>query len=154
MDIEEILKKYEYKESNIIPILTEIQANDENHYISVDAINKVSEKLNISESKIYSVITFYSHLSSNKQGKNIIQVCSSITCHINGGVNVLEILKQELNISEGETTKDQLFTLELCSCLGCCDQAPVMRVNKKIYGQLDELKAKKIIKDYQEGEQI
>jgi len=150
--ITEILQKYENKESNIIPILTEIQANNEYHYISSEAISEVAKALNITESKIYSVITFYSHLSSKKQGKNIIQICSSISCYLNDSVKLIDVLKKELKINLGETTADEMFTLETCSCLGCCDQAPVMRINQTVYGSLTIEKIKQILNEYR-GEQ-
>ncbi len=154
MKIKEILEKYNNQENNIIPILTEIQAENEYHYISEEAIKEVASSLNISESKIYSVISFYTHLSCQKQGKNIIQVCASIACHINNSLNILENLKKELEITEGETTKDELFTLETCSCLGCCDKSPVIRINKKIYENLSEEKIKEIINAYRRGENL
>ena len=147
MKVSEILEKYQNKESNIIPILTEIQSNSEFNFISKEAIFEVAKALNISESKIYSVITFYSHLSSEKQGRNIIQVCSSVSCYLHESVNIIDVLQKELKINVNETTTDEVFTLETCSCLGCCDQAPVMRVNQTVYGNLTPEKIRKILND-------
>lgn len=64
---------------------------------------------------------------------------------------MLDELKSQLGIDVNETTKDGLFTIETTSCLGVCDEAPVMSINNKIYGKLDSAKIKKIIENYRKG---
>ena len=150
--MDEILKKYNMKESNIIPILTEIQESNEFNYISEEQVSIIAKALGISQSKIYSLITFYSYLSDKPQGRYVIQLCSVASCFINGAFNVLDLIKNELNIDVDETTANRLFTLKLVSCLGCCDQAPVMRINKKVYGNLNEESVKKILMSYRSDE--
>ncbi len=150
--MEEILKKYEMKEENIIPILTEVQEMNSFNYISESDIEIIAKKVGITKSKIYSLITFYSYLSDKPQGKYVVQLCSVASCYINGAFNMLEVLKDELKIAVDETTDDRLFSLKLVSCLGCCDKAPVMRINKKIYDNLTAEKIKEILNEYRSGE--
>ena len=104
--------------------------------------------MDIKESKILSILSFYTAISNTKRGKYIIQVCSSVPCYVNGSVNVLNELKKELNIDINETTPDKLFTLEYTSCIGCCKVSPAIRIEDKVYGNLTSIKIKDIIDFY------
>lgn len=70
---------------------------------------------------------------------------------VNDGENLLNILKKELNVSVGETSKDELFTLELSECIGACDVAPAFKINENVYGNLTKDKIVEIISDYKSG---
>jgi NADH-quinone oxidoreductase subunit E len=113
-------------------------------YISEQAMKKVSKKLDISISRVYGVATFYAHLHINKQGKNVIEICDSPSCYVNGSINIIKYIEKKLKIKSGQTTKDGKFSLHICSCIGCCDQAPAMKINKKVYGKLTKEKIDQI----------
>ncbi|HRR51467.1 MAG TPA: NADH-quinone oxidoreductase subunit NuoE, partial [Candidatus Cloacimonas sp.] len=130
---------------NLIQILHEIQNADPQHYISNEAVDTVAEYLNIPANHIYGVLTFYTMYSTKPRGKNIIRLCESPPCYIKGSENILRKLKVLLGVNVGETTKDGLFTLELCACLGVCGNAPVMMINDDFYGDLTEEKVEEII---------
>lgn len=138
-DISRIIKK----KRRLLPILEEIQK--EYGYLSESALKQLSKKLGMPLSKIYGVATFYFIFDTKKRGKNIIRVCNSPSCHINGSLNVLKFLEKQLKIGPGETTKNKKFSLELTSCIGCCDKPPAMMVNAKVYCDLTEEKIKKIL---------
>ncbi len=142
---QEIFSKYTPTKDNLIYILHDIQDNDPQHYISEEAVQAISEYLNIPSNHIYGVITFYSMYSTKPRGKNIIRLCESPHCYIKGSENILRKLKNALNVGIGETTKDKLFTLELCACLGVCGNAPVMMINDDVYGDLTEEKIDEIL---------
>lgn len=142
---QEIFSKYTPTKDNLIYILHDIQDNDPHHYISEEAVQAVSEFLKIPANHIYGVITFYSMYSTTPRGKNIIRLCESPHCYIRGSENMLRKMKNTLNVGIGETTKDGLFTLELCACLGVCGNAPVMMINDDVYGDLTEEKVDEII---------
>jgi len=152
MKVLDIIKKYDNDENNLINILTDIQSNSLENYITEKDIKEVSEALNISQSKIISTISFYTALSLKPRGKYIIQVCNTITCHISGSLDVLEALKEELGIELGQTSKDGLFTLETSSCLGACNVSPSMRINGEVYGYLSPMKIKFILQEIKEKE--
>jgi NADH-quinone oxidoreductase subunit E len=142
---QEIFSKYTPTKDNLIYILHDIQDNHPQHYISEDAVQAVSEFLSIPANHIYGVITFYSMYSTKPRGKYIIRLCESPHCYIQGSENILRRMKNKLNVGIGETTKDGLFTLELCACLGVCGNAPVMMINDEVYGDLTEDKVEDII---------
>ncbi|MFO7660295.1 MAG: NADH-quinone oxidoreductase subunit NuoE [Candidatus Cloacimonadaceae bacterium] len=148
---QEIFSKYTPTKDNLIYILHEIQDNDPQHYISEEAVQAISEYLKIPSNHIYGVITFYSMYSTKPRGNNIIRLCESPHCYIKGSENILRKLKNTLNVGVGETTKDKLFTLELCACLGVCGNAPVMMINDDVYGDLTEEKVDDIIAKLREA---
>ncbi len=141
----EICSKYAPTKDNLIYILHEIQDTHPQHYISEDAVEAVSEYLKIPSNHIYGVLTFYTMYSTKPRGKNIIRLCESPPCYIKGSDNIMRKLKTELGVEEGGTTKDGLFTLELCACLGVCGNAPVMMINDDVYGDLTEEKVEEIL---------
>ncbi|MCB5258781.1 MAG: NADH-quinone oxidoreductase subunit NuoE [Candidatus Cloacimonetes bacterium] len=149
----EICEKYAPEKDNLIYILHDIQDNHPQHYIPEEAVQVVSEYLNIPTNHIYGVLTFYTMYSTKPRGKNIIRLCESPPCYIKGSTNVLRKLKTILGINTGETTKDGMFTLELCSCLGVCGNAPVMMINEDVYGDLTEEKVEEIIDKVRRGNQ-
>jgi NADH-quinone oxidoreductase E subunit len=142
---QEIFSKYTPTKDNLIYILHEIQDTHPQHYISEEAVHAIADYLHVTASHIYGVITFYSMYSTTPRGKNIIRLCESPHCYIKGSDNILRKLKNSLNVSTGDTSKDGLFTLELCACLGVCGNAPVMMINDDVYGDLTEDKIDEII---------
>ncbi len=148
---EEILKKYSPEKENLIYILHEIQDTHPQNYIPEDAVKEVGEFLKIAPSHIFGVLTFYSMFSTKPRGKNVIRFCQSPPCFLKGSDRIVAKLRELLGVRVGETTKDFLFTLEVCECLGVCGNAPVMMINEDIYGDLNEEKIVKIIDDYKGG---
>ena len=97
--------------------------------------------------EVYSVITFYSFLKSKQRGRNIVRLCKTISCDLQGRHDVEEAIRRELGITFGETTKDNRITLEYTNCLGMCDQGPAMIINERVYTKLDPEKTIKILND-------
>jgi NADH-quinone oxidoreductase subunit E len=142
---EAIFAKYAPEKDNLIYILHEIQDQHPQQYISEEAVTKVAEYLSITPAHIYGVLTFYTMFSTKPRGKNIIRLCESPPCFLKGSETMLRKLRELLDVKVGETTKDGMFTLELCACLGVCGNAPVMMINEDVYGDLTEAKLEKII---------
>lgn len=115
-------------------------------YISEEDMKKLSKKTKIPISRIYGAATFYSRLHTEKQGKYVIEVCNSPSCYLNGSLNIIKFLERKLKIKSGQTAKNKKFSIYICSCIGCCDQAPAMKINKKIYGNLTKEKIGEILK--------
>ena len=149
----EICEKYTPEKDNLLYILHDIQDHHPQHYIPEEAVQVVSEYLNIPTNHIYGVLTFYTMYSTKPRGKNIIRLCESPPCYVKGSTNILRKLKMLLGINTGETTKDGMFTLELCACLGVCGNAPVMMINEDVYGDLTEEKVEEIIDKIRRGNQ-
>ncbi|MDD3142700.1 MAG: NADH-quinone oxidoreductase subunit NuoE [Candidatus Cloacimonetes bacterium] len=149
----EICAKYTPDKDNLIQILHEIQDTHPQHYISEEAVQAVAEYLNLPPNHIYGVLTFYTMYSTKPRGSNIIRLCESPPCYIKGSENILRKLQTLLGVETGETTKDGVFTLELCACLGVCGNAPVMMINNDVYGDLTEERVEEIIARIRRGNQ-
>lgn len=145
----EIMRKYPKEKRYTLAILQDIQRKYS--YISEESMNCVAEYLSIPLSSVYSISTFYKALSLNKKGKYEIKVCSGTACHIRGSKNIIEEIKNILDINPGETTKDGLFSIEVVNCLGACALAPVMVVNGTYYGNMTKEKVRAIINEYREA---
>ncbi len=150
-EIEEILQEYSNNRAEaLLPCLH--VAQEKCRYLPEDVISFLAEKLEQPKANVYSVASFYSMYNLQEQGKYIIRVCVSLPCYLNGSQEILNSLREELNIHEGETTQDKLFTLQPVSCLGLCDVSPAMMINEKVYGNLTPQKVTEIISQYREGE--
>lgn len=147
--LEKILDNYMRVEGNIISILQDIE--NEFGYIPEDAVYWFSNRLNIPASKFYGVVTFYAQFHLKPRGKNILTACCGTACHVKGSAAVINRIRRELAIPEGEnTTDDAQFTLENVACVGACSIAPVLIVNKKVYGKVAPEKAARILKEFQD----
>jgi len=101
----------------------------------------------VKSAQIFGVATFYAQFRLSPIGENLIMLCKGTACHVNGADKIEEAIIEELNIHDGETTEDKLFTLNNVACLGCCSLSPVMMINGETYGSLTPQKAKKILKE-------
>lgn len=147
-DVEEIIGKYQGERTPLLCVLEEIQKKW--GYLPKDILAYVAKRLEVPASTVYGVATFYSFLETKPVGKHVIRVCKSTPCHVRGATNVLETLKKELGIREGETTKNGKFTLEVTSCLGVCGVAPAMMVNDVTYGNLNEERIREVLALYRD----
>lgn len=112
----------------------------------------VARKMGIPGSEVFGVVSFYSNFTTMPKGKFTISVCMGTACFVRGAGKVLDKIKKHLKIEDGETSKDGLFTLEDIRCVGACGLAPVVMVNDKIYGRVDEDEVIEIIESYKKGD--
>jgi NADH-quinone oxidoreductase subunit E len=147
-ELKNIIEKHGRSPENLIQILLEYQADKDAGFISEDEIKLIASELNISESRVCGVMSFYSLLSTKPRGRFVIQVCNDVPCYVNGSLNVLRELEGSLKIKIGETTPDGIFSLEYTSCLGCCDISPAIRIEEELYGNLTSEKISEIISLY------
>jgi NADH-quinone oxidoreductase subunit E len=145
-DVMNVINKWQDKEGNLIMILHSIQ----NHYgyIPRDVSLKLSTALDIPLARIYEVISFYHYFKLTPPGEHIISVCLGTACYLKGADELMNELKNILNVEEGETTEDGVFQLLAVRCLGCCGLAPVIMIDDKIYGNLKPEDLMDIISQY------
>ncbi|MFW5856069.1 MAG: NAD(P)H-dependent oxidoreductase subunit E [Bacillota bacterium] len=143
-----IIKDLERDNSNLIKALQKMQ--EEDGYISDDAIQNIADYFEMPPVDVEGVVSFYTQFKRTEPGKYKISVCDGTACHIKGSPLVLNWISDELGIEEGETDEEKLFSLETVACLGCCSLAPVVSINGKVYGNLDRDKLMKIIEEYRE----
>jgi len=144
-EIELLVDKYGMDRSSLLQILQVIQRK--HNHISDFAQQEIARLLNIHPVEVNSVISFYSFLHSEPQGKNTIKLCRTISCDMAGKQKIEDALIRELGISFGETTKDKKYTLEHTNCIGMCDQGPAMLINEKVFTRLDPERAVNILKE-------
>lgn len=133
--VHEILKKHDYKQVDIIPILQEIQ--EHYHYLPREVFTLLSKELKMGEARIYSIATFYENFSLEPKGKYVIKICDGTACHVRKSIPILEKLRSELGLSASKKTTDDLnFTVETVSCLGACGLAPVITVNDVVHPEM------------------
>lgn len=144
--VDEIIKSYGAKKSNLIAILQKVQ--EIFRYLPEDAMIYIGTKIEgLSPATVYGVATFYAQFSLEPKGKYEVKVCDGTACHVRGSMPVLNAIKAKLNIKDGQlTTNDGLFSLETVSCLGACGLAPVVVINEKVYPQMTS-DAMKIVLD-------
>lgn len=147
--VDKILDNYGYKPQMIIAILQDIQ--EIYHYLPQEVFPRLAEKLDMSEARIYSVATFYENFSLEPKGKYVIKVCDGTACHVRRSAPILERIRKELGLKEGQKTTDDLnFTLETVACLGACGLAPAVMVNDKVHPSMTPDKASELIKKLKE----
>lgn len=147
--LDEVLKNYKNISGSLITVLQ--KAQEIYGYLPTDVIYKIAEELNLSPAKVMGVATFYTQFRFKPVGKYLIMLCQGTACHVNGSERIEKAIREELGISDGETTEDGLFTLKNVACLGCCSLSPVMMINEETYGSLTPEKVKTIIRNLKEG---
>ena len=125
---------YHGKKEELIPILMKV--NQEIGFIPKEAMERISLRIHIPQSQLYSVATFYHMLFTKQTGRHVIKFCESAPCHVVGGREVFEALKNKLDLEPGETSSDGKWTLTTTSCLGLCSVGPVIMVDEDIYGNM------------------
>jgi NADH-quinone oxidoreductase subunit E len=136
---------------SLIPVLQRIQ--DEFGYLSEESVNMIAKYLKLPASKVYGMATFYNQFRFIPRGKYHIKVCDGTSCHLEGAGTILKEMKKLLGISDGETTRDGFFSLEVLSCIGACNSGPVISVNDEYFTHLTREKLKGIITSLRETEQ-
>ena len=144
--IDAIIENYKANPETLLMIIQDI--SDMHNYVPPEVIPILMERLRVKESLIYSVATFYKTISLEPRGKYIVNVCTGTACHVRGADKIMDALKEKLKIKEGQTTDDNLFTLEAVRCVGCCASGPVITVNQETHGGLDRSSAVEVIEGY------
>ena len=130
------LKRYESHYSAIIPSLYCIQKR--HGWINSDAISELSIITKIPEAHINEVLYFYTMFNKNPVGKLHVQVCTNISCSMNGARELADHLCQTFNVKYGEISNDGLVTISRVECLGACHNAPMMQVEDNYYENLTQ----------------
>ena len=144
--LDEIIAKYKGKSGSLIPVLH--QAQQVFGYLPEEVQIYIAEGLNVPLAEVSGVVTFYSLFSTEPKGQYTIGVCMGTACYVRGAQQVLERLQDELGIKPGQTSKDGKFTLTITRCIGACGLAPVITIEKDIYGRLEPDKIPEILKKY------
>lgn len=135
---------------SLITVLQEKQ--EELGYLSMDTLYEIAEQTGNSPARVLGVATFYTQFRLQPVGKYLIMLCKGTACHVNGADGIEKAICEELQIEDGGTTKDGLFSLKTVACLGCCSLSPAMMINDDTYGSLTPAKAVEILREIRKGE--
>ncbi len=105
-------------------------------YLPIEVQTIIAEELGVSLEEVFGVSTFYSQFTLNPQGAYAFGVCLGTACYVKGSGDIVAKLEECLGFSDGETSSDGRFSIASTRCVGCCGLAPVMTVNKEVYGKL------------------
>ena len=144
-ELREVFENYDGKRDELIPVLQDVQ--EKLGYLPREALASVSRFLNLSESVVFGVTTFYAQFYLTRQGKHKVKVCRGTACHVRGGGRIMQAVRRKLGIKPGETTDDYEFSLERVACFGSCALAPVVVIDNKVHGRMTTQKAEKLIEE-------
>ncbi len=142
--IKSIIDKYDGDKGFLVPVLQDVQK--ELNYLPREALDLVSDYLEVPHSRIFEVATFYKAFSLDPRGRIQMALCKGTACHVRGVPLIIDQIERELNIKEGETTEDLEYTFETVNCLGACALGPVMVVNGEYHGQMNIAKTTRLLK--------
>ncbi len=145
-ELKDILAAYQGHKGAVIPVLQKTQ--EKLGFLSPEAIKEIAVALGTSDNEIYGVATFYSQFRFTRPGKHGVHVCLGTACHVRGGENVLDAVERELDVTAGQTSKDFKFSVDKVACFGSCALAPVVVVDKDVYGRMTTTKIRDILKKY------
>lgn len=141
----------EHPQAALISILH--TAQERYGYLSKEVIDHIADATEVPTAEIWGVATFYSLFKLKPQGKHRISVCMGTACYIKSAANVLEKLQDELDIKVGETSEDDLFTLDQTRCIGACGLAPVLMIDDKVYARVEPHQIRGILDEYRKDTQ-
>lgn len=132
----------------LIHTLQKIQKD--NGYLPEDVLRRLSKKLNLPLSEIYSVASFYKQFHFKPRGRKIVRICMGTACYVRGAKEILNTVEERFKVKAGETTEDLAMTLETVGCIGCCGLAPVATVNEDVVGDIGTKKLNVLIRSVKE----
>ena len=145
--IDGVINTYKDTPGAVIPVLRECQ--DIVGYLPVELIDYISNGLNLPKSDVLGVATFYSLFSLTPKGRHIIRVCLGTACYVKGGKEIMNRIRQNYGLEEGETSEDRRFSVEAVRCLGACGLAPVMVVGQDTHGGVTPDQVINILEQYE-----
>ncbi len=141
--IEKIFAKYPDKRSAIMPLL--YIAQEEYGWLSEDALNEVADLCDVDPTQAHSIAGFYTMFRESPKGKFWLQVCTDFPCALRGADDFYRELCEHLDVEDGGTTEDGMFTVEQVMCLAACDKAPMLQCNFHYHENLDMEKMKTLL---------
>ena len=144
--IHELVEKHGKTRNALMPVLQGIVAREK--FLSEEAMIAVARELDLSAADVFGTASFYTFLDTKPRGKNIVRVCKTISCHMQGKDQIIKAIEDHLMLKVGETTHDNKFTLLTANCLGWCHKGPVMLVNDEVFPSITSDKAIDIIEEF------
>ena len=144
--VDSLIDSYAGNKEQLISLLQDVQS--EFNYLPQDVLVKISQKLDIPLSQVFSVVTFFRAFTLKPRGRHVVTVCLGTACHVKGGSRLVDKMERDYGIRPGETTEDMRFSLETVNCLGCCALGPVVVVDGKYESKMNTDKLDRVLRSY------
>jgi NADH:ubiquinone oxidoreductase subunit E len=144
--LDRVIEDYQRSPDALIQVLH--QAQELFGYLRDDVLHHVARALHLPISKVYGVVTFYHFFTLVPRGKHRCLCCKGTACYVKGADRVIAEMENTLGVKMGETTKDNLFTLETARCLGSCGLAPAVMVDNDVHGQVSPARVRRMLVGY------
>ncbi len=144
--IDAIIDNYHGEASYLIQVLLDIQS--ENNWLPKEALEEVSERLQVPLTRIQHIATFYKAFSLVPKGRHGVHICMGTACHVRGAARVLDAVQDVTGIKPGETDLELKFSLETVNCLGCCALGPVVEIDGKTHGKMAPAEVAAVLNNY------
>jgi len=141
--LDNILLQYSGEGGDLIPILQ--AAQERFGYLPGEAMQGIAKFLRLPESNVFGVATFYAQFKFTPTGRRIVKVCRGTACHVRRGARILSEVERQLGIKPGETTDDLEYSLETIACFGSCALAPIVVIDKTVYGRMTTKKVAEVL---------
>ena len=145
--VDRIIDQHLGEASSLIQVLLDVQA--ENDWLPQEALERISERLEVPLSRVQHLTTFYKAFSLVPKGRHKVHVCVGTACHVRGATRILDTVQDLTGIQSGETDMELKFSLETVNCLGCCALGPVIEINGKTHGNVSTAKTEDVLKSYE-----
>jgi NADH:ubiquinone oxidoreductase subunit E len=146
--VDRLIEPYRGQPGNLIQVLH--KAQNQVGFLPREVQVRVAEGLNVPLTKVYGVVSFYSFFNTRPKGRHKISICAGTACYVRGARELINQLKEDLQLEPGSTTEDGMFSLDLVRCVGACGLGPVVTVDDEVYGKVHREKLTKIIAKYKE----
>lgn len=144
--VDVLIDSYADRKDLLISLLQDIQA--EFGYIPRDVLIEISQRLDIPLSQLFSVVTFFRAFSLKPRGRHVVTVCMGTACHVKGAKRLVDKIERDYGLKAGDTSEDLRFTMETVNCLGCCALGPVVVVDDKYEGHMNNDKLERVLRRY------
>ncbi|MBC8413077.1 MAG: NAD(P)H-dependent oxidoreductase subunit E [Nitrospira sp.] len=145
-EIQRVIKQYKDRPGSSIPVLQRCQQIV--GYLPPEIQKIIAKGLNITPAEIHSIVSFYSFFTMTPRGDHNIRICLGTACYVKRVEDVLDKIKDILQIDVGEVTEDKKFSIEAVRCLGACGLAPVIVIDEDTHGALTPKKVPAMLEQY------
>ncbi len=144
--IDEVIARHRGRPGALLGILEAVQEHNPRKFLCAEDLRYIAAKTNVPVTQIFSVVTFYALFNLAPQGDHTIRICRGTACHARGSRSLLESTRLELGLEENSngadklvvTTPDGKFTVRTVACFGQCALAPVVELDHRICGHMNE----------------
>ena len=149
-DLDPVFERWDGRKHQLIEVLQDIQGLYS--YLPEEALWQVSEKLDVPIIEVFRVANFYKAFCLEPRGKHLITICSGTACHVRGAPKFVDEIMGQLKIGPGQTTQDNLFTVETVNCVGACALGPVLIIDGIYYDHMNSLKLRRLVQSTKEND--